>query len=758
MLPPIDGSTGVAPRGGSHSTSGNGRKQGTLVPSRVETMPPAPWLGMPPGGPAAPVSVGLNMRALLHSFRRRSFVALVMGLVTASLVMWVVWMFVPVQSVVEAWFLCKAEQPVLIEAPAAEQSRRNTNEFDVFRRTQMAMIQTPLVLAAAVRPREISELPVIKAEKDPVMYLQNELRVEFSGESELLRISMRGDDPEQLVAIVNSVADAYIREVVENDRNARRRTQETLRSQLEQTEGQLRTSLNELKRLAQTLGMSTEDVLETQQRIGMAQLNDLSRMLWQLRTDRTKAEYAVAVAKFNMDRMQGVTIPDMVIEAQLAKDPEVQQRQMRVMQAEEQVRMSRLRTASDAGDNATPAHVRRKEEELAMMREELANYLAERRPQFEEQMKASTEFVDYEAEYSFAAENLRRIKEELELMQQNYDETKSYLQKLSSSTPDLEALRTRIEQQRVKASKIAIELNKLELELQAPPRVTLVQRASLPESDSMKLKLIITSFAGLLGFGLTVFGISYWEMQAGRISEATDVSQGLGVRIVGALPRIGGRLTRGSAQDGLIEAIDSLRTRLMHDASADGTRIVMVTSAARQEGKTTLASQLAASLARAGRRTVLVDGDFRKPTAHHLFELPLEPGLSEVLRGEIDLDDVIRPTRAAGLWMISAGRCDVESLQELSKGGVGIWFEKLRLDFDFVVVDTGPVLSLADPLLLGQQCDAALLSVLRDVSQASRVQEAYERLESVGTHVLGTVVQGVKKPSNERAVALPARV
>lgn len=758
MLPPIDGATGVAPGNESPSLNGNGRHAGTLVPSRFDIAPPAgaPWLG-PPGAGAAPVTVGLNMRTLLHSLRRRAFVALVMGVVMSSLVMSAVWMFVPVKSEVEAWFLCKSEQPVLIEAPAAEQGRNNVNEFDVFRRTQMAMIQTPLVLAAAVRPREVSELPMIKAERDPVTYLQDELAIEFSGESELLRISMRGDDPEQLVAIVNSVADAYIREVVENDRQARRRTHETLRSQLEQTEGQLRTSLNELKRLAQTLGMSTEDVMETQQRIGMAQLNELSRMLWQLRTERTKAEYTVAAAQFNMERMSGATIPDLAIEAELAKDPEVRIRQTRVMEAEELLRTARLRTVSSDGEGNVPPHIRRKEDELAMLREDLANYLAERRPQFEQQMKLQADYVDYEAEMAFAQENLRRINEELAHTQENYDETKSFLQKLSSSTPDLEALRSRIESQRVKAAKIAVELNKLELELQAPPRVTLVQRASIPESDSMNLKMIITAFAGILGFSLTVFGISYWEMQAGRVSEPIDVSQGLGLRIVGGLPRIGGRLMRSNAQEGLIEAIDSLRTRLMHDASADGTRVVMVTSAARQEGKTTLASQLAASLARAGRRTVLLDGDLRKPAAHMLFELPLEPGFCEVLRGEVELDDVIRPTRAAGLWLISSGYCDVEALQELSKGGVSTLFEKLRLEFDFVVVDTGPVLSLADPLLFGQQCDAALVSVLRDVSQAPRVQEAYERLESVGTHVLGTVVQGVKKPAHERVAALPAR-
>src|SRR5262249_56521264 len=105
----------------------------------------------------------------------------------------------------------------------------------------------------------------------------------------------------------------------------------------------------------------------------------------------------------------------------------------------------------------------------------------------------------------------------------------------------------------------------------------------------------------------------------------------------------------------LLESIDGIRTMLLRDASVEATRVVMVTSAVAGEGKTTLASNLATSLARAGRKTLLVDCDLRCPAAHQLFEQTLQPGLSEGLLHEVHLAEAIRPTTPAqGLWLLPA--------------------------------------------------------------------------------------------------------
>ena len=113
-----------------------------------------------------------------------------------------------------------------------------------------------------------------------------------------------------------------------------------------------------------------------------------------------------------------------------------------------------------------------------------------------------------------------------------------------------------------------------------------------------------------------------------------------------------------------------------------------------------------------------------------------------VLRGEAELEEAVQPTQAPDLWLLPAGKCDLQSVQSLAAQKAREVCEKLRARFDFIILDSGPVLAYADTMLLGQIVDAAILSVLRDVSRAPKVYEAYEKLVSVNVDVLGAVVGG----------------
>jgi capsular exopolysaccharide synthesis family protein len=169
---------------------------------------------------------------------------------------------------------------------------------------------------------------------------------------------------------------------------------------------------------------------------------------------------------------------------------------------------------------------------------------------------------------------------------------------------------------------------------------------------------------------------------------------------------------------------------------------VLVTSAVPGEGKTSLASQLAASMARAWRKTLLIDGDLRKPAAHQLFELPGEPGLSEVLRGEVDPNDVIKATSVGRLWLMPAGQWDPHAQQALAQDGVGKLFDQMKEEYELIVVDSCPVLPVADTLLLGQHVDTVLLSVLKGTSSLPTIYAARQRLAALDIPVLGAVFAG----------------
>jgi len=183
---------------------------------------------------------------------------------------------------------------------------------------------------------------------------------------------------------------------------------------------------------------------------------------------------------------------------------------------------------------------------------------------------------------------------------------------------------------------------------------------------------------------------------------------------------------------------------LLRAAAREPTQVLLISSATNREGKTTLASQLAASLARAGRRTVLVDFDLRHPALHQLFEQPLEPGVCNILADEIDAASVVKRTPVGNLWMIAAGRWDEQVPQLLAQDGVKQLFDVLRNEFDFVILDSFPILAAVDSLMIAQHVDGVTLSVLNEVSRADNVYTAYRKLVAFGVRVLGTVVSGEK--------------
>jgi capsular exopolysaccharide synthesis family protein len=220
------------------------------------------------------------------------------------------------------------------------------------------------------------------------------------------------------------------------------------------------------------------------------------------------------------------------------------------------------------------------------------------------------------------------------------------------------------------------------------------------------------------------------------------------VRVVGTLPSV--RRKRASHAD-VAESVDAVRTLLSQ--GRDHPKVILVTSAVEHEGKTTFASQLAASLARSDKRTLLLDGDLRHPNVHLALQLDLRSGLPELLRGEIGNDEAVQPTSVDGLFAVTGGNCDYSAIMALSRPDLARVMKGFRESFDHVVIDAGPVLAFADALLLGQQSDVAIVATMRDVSRVPHIAAAVDRLRSAGVRVLGTVVNGVQATGSRRRYA-----
>ena len=242
-----------------------------------------------------------------------------------------------------------------------------------------------------------------------------------------------------------------------------------------------------------------------------------------------------------------------------------------------------------------------------------------------------------------------------------------------------------------------------------------------------------------------LFAVAYWEARARRISTKDDVVSELGVRVVGEIPWVNWA-AGPDAPSQLIESIETFRPFLVgHPGDWPSGRVLMVTSAVAQEGKTTLASHLALSVAQSGQRTLLIDADLRRPALHDVMGVPPGPGLSDVVLGRAAVKDTILPGPVPGLSVIPAGLARDEVTHTDLSLGLRAALGELRGHFDLVLIDCSPVLPVADALVIGRWVDGVLLSVRPRQSQLTLVAAACERMAGLRLPIVGAVVNGVRK-------------
>ncbi|HWR97883.1 MAG TPA: CpsD/CapB family tyrosine-protein kinase [Candidatus Methanoperedens sp.] len=191
------------------------------------------------------------------------------------------------------------------------------------------------------------------------------------------------------------------------------------------------------------------------------------------------------------------------------------------------------------------------------------------------------------------------------------------------------------------------------------------------------------------------------------------------------------------------EEFRSLRTRVATRLDARH-KIVLVTSALPQEGKTTVSSALARSFAQMEWRTVLVDCDLRKPGVHSLFGVDRSPGITDVLQGQAREEQCLAATDSSFLDLIPAGSPADGPSELLHADVTPRYLRDLASRYDYVVVDSPPLTSITDTHLLAQYADGILLVVRGRVSPRDLVQSAREQL--LERPVLGIVLNGISTP------------
>lgn len=700
----------------------------------------APPLGGFGGGPEI-LKGGFNQTWLYHCLRRRWLPAVLIGaLVAAAMVGYLLWLF-PLSSSITAYVELQAQEKRLLE----ETRSMRADELEVFQLKHLTLIKSPFVLQSALNKKAISQLDaVVKEGSEALTWLYDGLQVAFQGE--ILELRYDGEeDPDEMKKVVDSVIDAYENEVLYVANMADQETLERLTQLHRELQKELEDKVTRYTRLSSELEGAESAVASSYLNMLLADIRLIQQQIMDAKKELVDIEVQKELAKRETTSQTSI---EQAVQEELANDPMLVQYQQEQFAIEQRVR--ELTTTSKRGNSPQIKQLRAQANQLGEMMEQ---YRRQKSQELRKLAKSAPNdmYAMVMAEYGLRRDNLHHTIAELEA---EYEDKIAQMMEKGERSEQLAMLESEIEQLQEIERTMDFKLRSWNVERETGrDKFDVLQPATAQEQVNEIERYTIAGLGGFAAFCATCYAVALIEFRRRRLNSAADVDEGLGIRVLGVVPPIASRkeMAAGSVMAAqLSESIDNVRATLMHDSATRKRQVVLVGSPESMEGSTTVASHLALSLTRAGRRTLLIDGDVREPSLHKLFGMPVEDGFCEVLRSEIDISDAIRPTNTEGLWLLTAGQCDMDAIHAMATDQPQPIFEKLRDEFDFVIIDGAPLLGLSDSLSLGHYADGVILTVLRDHSGIRNIHKTTEILKDLGIRLIGAVVNGVPQKADRR--------
>lgn len=273
--------------------------------------------------------------------------------------------------------------------------------------------------------------------------------------------------------------------------------------------------------------------------------------------------------------------------------------------------------------------------------------------------------------------------------------------------------------------------------------VAIVDPADVPQSPSSPNLLLNIALSILAGAGIGIALAFALEQLDEAIADPSEVERRLGLSLLGSVPTVADMTPREALLDrksDLFDAYLAIQTNLGFTTDHGVPRSFAVTSTRPAEGKSTTALSLATTLTRAHRKVILVDGDMRSPSIHHLAGITHDRGLSNFLSGENDVPSMVFEMPELEFSVMTAGPIPPNAAELLMGPRLSELIEKLLKNYDHVIVDSPPVMGLADAPLIGNQVEGVIYAVESHGIRSSMVKTALARLQAANAKVLGGVL------------------
>ncbi|MCH8219065.1 MAG: polysaccharide biosynthesis tyrosine autokinase [Planctomycetes bacterium] len=597
--------------------------------------------------------------------------------------------------------------------------------------TQVELMKATPILAEALKKCDAGRMRTFADVTNRIVALENTLEATVGKKNDILSVSFKSPYPDEAAHIVNSVVDAYITFHGTLKRTTAVEVLKILQQEKTKRDQELSQRLH-----AMTAFQDENEAVALQADSGNMILDRLNR----LSDAYTAAELATLEANSYYESAKAMARTP----GSLQQFIDVQQQAAPWTRNSEKSGLTTLLNQLRFRRADRTRQLTRDHPAVKALDEEITDI--EQQIQALDQQYAQAQLAVLEQQYLAAAEKENQLG-------QHFDEQRTQALQQSRQISQYTILRSEWEQSKKICDALDDRIRELNVTEDAGVlNITILEVAEVAEKPSdpqpartMAMALVLGLMAG---GGLALLR----DMLDHRIRSVDEVAALLGAPLLGTMPAMNkkaslsdrGQEAATDAMSPTAEAVRTIRTAIFFSVPQDQARTILITSPMPGEGKSTVVSNLAIAMAQSGQRVLILDGDFRKPTQHIIFGVNRENGVAALLAGMKPIGETVVQTQTEGPYLMSSGPEVPNPAEMLGSQTFKDLLAKLAGEFDRIIVDSPPVMAVADAAILAATCDATVLVVRAEKSTRRAVQNANRKLQAVGGRLIGAIVNDVK--------------
>jgi polysaccharide biosynthesis transport protein len=598
---------------------------------------------------------------------------------------------------------------------------------------------------AALGWKDKQGLPIV-----PEDFLKG-LQVKNIRGTDILSLTYKSRDPQEAAAAVNQLIAIYIEENIRSNRTEATAAREFISKQLPRKEAAVRELESSLRRFEESNRIVD---LEQEAKSTVSAITELDNQLGKAKVqlDTVTSKQSEVQRKAGVDPQQALALNA------LGQSPAIQRSVIELQKVQERLAIKRAQFQEEA-----PGVVRLKEQEAnlqSVLQQRVGMVLGDR---LQAPGNVNYQIGQFQQDLFGSVVNLEVERLSLESQALSIAKTLNAYQERATLLPVLKQRQRDLNRQLNAAQSTYETLLKSYQQVQLAENqnvgnARIVSSATLP-NDSVSPNRKIFLIAGVVVGGLLYIVTAFvMELRDPSVKTVKEIRGLFGYPVLRLIPlaKTPGLLGRLSASAGLpivpvrdepdsvaSEAFRTLQTNLRFADQADQPRVIAVTSAVSGEGRSTVAANLALALAQLGKRVMLLDGDLRNPEQQRVWDVDAKVSLSDVVSDRSKLRHAVEKVTNT-LDLLPVGSISLEPLAVLDSKSMQALMDDLKATYDFVVIDTPPVLMVADALVLGKLADGMLIVARPGVIDTVSAHAAKDLLTQSGLSVLGLVVNGIK--------------